>query len=182
MATPLTIIKFPDQQFIDLSGFPLTPVRESPAASTLGDSDLPQERIVESNPIDPSYRVLDVPWLVGAFNLYRDNCTCGNRYDNNCAHFLSNAFLLQAPNYRFPNQLAKCPHGRLIRAKEMLDWFRTISTGYRQNCNGITEGIWFTYQESGGQGHVVLHNHAGGLTWRGTGNYPGWPVQWHYFY
>ena len=121
------------------------------------------------------------PWLYAAFRLYRNSCTCGNSYDNNCAHYLSNAFLL-AFNYTFPAQYAKCPHGRLIRAKEMLAWFRTIQTQFRQNCTGITQHVWFVYQESGGQGHVVLHRHHGGFAWKGTGDYPAWPVQWHYLY
>lgn len=122
------------------------------------------------------------PWLYAAFRLFRKSCTYGNSYDNNCARYLSNAFFLAAPDYRFPASYAKCPHGRLIRAKEMLAWFRTIQSQFKQNCSGITQHVWFVYQESGGQGHVVLHRHHGGFAWKGTGNYPNWPVQWHYLY
>lgn len=28
-----------------------------------------------------------------AFNLYKNSCKCGKAFDNNCAHYLSNAMI-----------------------------------------------------------------------------------------
>lgn len=125
------------------------------------------------------------PLLVGflerAWNSYTGTCTCGTRYNNNCAHFLTNAFALAGAT--FPAGAAKCPAGRMIRAKEVLAWWKTFSTGFQNNHNSISNGYWMVYQESGGQGHVCLHLESlTGRYFRGTGDYPNWPVQWHYFY
>ena len=32
--------------------------------------------------------------LEAAWNSYENKCVCEHRYDNNCAHFLSNALIL----------------------------------------------------------------------------------------
>ena len=123
----------------------------------------------------------NVPFLVRAFNAYVPRCACGTTYANNCAHFLTNAMAIAGA--KFPASVAKCPAGRMIRAKETLDWWKTFATAFRQNCVGITAGVWMVYQEYQGQGHVCLHWHTpSGYSWRGTTNLPSWPVQWHYFY
>jgi len=142
--------------------------------------------VVETN-ISFAHRELTTavdPMVVGAFNVYYNGCTCGQVYENNCAHYLSNAFMRQHWPVTFPAGAAKCPHGRMIRAKEMLDWLRnSFNPQFKQNHNGINYGYWFVYQEaSNGQGHVCIHRHQGGFDWRGTGDYPAWPVQWHYYY
>ena len=119
-------------------------------------------------------------FLSRAWNSYSGSCTCGTRYDNNCAHFLTNAFALAGAT--FPAGTAKCPAGRMIRAKEVLAWWKTFATGFQNNHAGISSGYWMVYQESGGQGHVCLHlEETYKYYWKGTGDYPDWPVQWHYF-
>ncbi|MEW8351122.1 MAG: hypothetical protein AB2687_22680 [Candidatus Thiodiazotropha taylori] len=120
--------------------------------------------------------------LSRAFSLYTNSCTCGRRYSDNCAHFLSNA-LIRA-GYTMGSG-AKCSHGRLIRAKELLRWAQSRpGRTYRNNHNNptITSGYWVVYQErSDGQGHVCLHQEKPRTySWRGTGDYDSWPVQWHY--
>ncbi len=116
-----------------------------------------------------------------SWNAYTKSCVCGTTYANNCAHFLTNAFAIAGAT--FPAGAAKCPRGRMIRAKETLDWFRTFATGFQPDHNAITRGIWFIYQESYGQGHVCMHLEAADrYWWKGTTDLPTWPVQWHYFY
>ena len=116
-----------------------------------------------------------------SWNAYSNSCVCGTSYANNCAHFLTNAFAVAGAT--FPSGAAKCPRGRMIRAKETLDWFRSFATGFQNNHNAITGGYWFVYQESGGQGHVCMHLEASDrYWWKGTMDLPSWPVQWHYFH
>lgn len=158
---------------------------KSPDTPKLTDADKSQERVVETYDriVVPELITNKEPIVIGAFNAYYNGCTCGTSYENNCAHYLSNAFKRQYWPVNFPASAAKCPHGRMIRAKEFLDWFRTsFNPKFAQNCSGITSGYWVVYQESAGQGHVCIHKHQGGFDYRGTTNLPSWPVQWHYFY
>jgi hypothetical protein len=151
------------------------------------EADAPQARVESQADIIevPAQTIVRTdPLLIGAFNAYYQGCTCGTSYENNCAHYLSNAFKRQHWPVEFPANAAKCPHGRMIRAKEFLNWFRsTFNPQFRQNHNGITSGYWLVYQEAAnGQGHVCIHKHQGGFAYRGTTDLPNWPVQWHYFY
>lgn len=120
--------------------------------------------------------------LSNAFNLYEDKCDCGDRYENNCAHFLSNA-LIKA-GFRMPSWGAKCRSGRMIRAKELRDWAKSIpNVVFKANHNSINSGHWFVYQEraSDGQGHVCIHlEKPDSYQWVGTGNFPNWELQEHY--
>lgn len=117
-----------------------------------------------------------------AWNAYKNECVCKTSYHDNCAHYLTNAFALAGAT--FPKDAAKCPKGRMIRAKETLAWFRPMAKQFRQNHSAITSGIWFVYQEkANGQGHVCLHRESAERYWyKGTGNFPDWPVQWHFLY
>lgn len=122
-----------------------------------------------------------VSFMERSYWAFTMSCACGTTYANNCAHFLTNAMALAGAS--FPASSAKCPAGRMIRAKEALYWFRSFATGFQSNHNSITSGIWFVYQESGGQGHVCFHRELpDSWYYRGTGDYPSWPIQWHYFY
>lgn len=154
--------------------------------SEIGDADRPQTTIERQKKriVVPEYSIsTSDPLLVGAYKAYNGRCTCGIAYNNNCAHFLSDAFKRQYWQVTFPSSAAKCPHGRLIRAKELLDWFRAAyNPSFSQNHNGINSGYWLVYQEQSGQGHVCIHKHQGGFGWVGTGDYPSWPVQWHYYH
>lgn len=120
--------------------------------------------------------------LSEAYNLYEDKCDCGERFGNNCAHFLSNA-LIKA-GFRMPSGGAKCRSGRMIRAKELLQWVRSIPGVVMKTEHGsITSGYWFVYQEraSDGQGHVCIHlEKPESYSSVGTGDFPDWEVQWHF--
>ncbi|MFJ7890394.1 hypothetical protein ACIQYL_20240 [Lysinibacillus xylanilyticus] len=120
--------------------------------------------------------------LSEAYNLYENKCDCGDRYDNNCAHFLSNA-LIKA-GFSMPSSGEKCRSGRMIRARELLQWVKSIPNVVMEtNHDSINSGYWFVYQEreSDHQGHVCLHLESPTeWDWKGTGDYPEWEVQWHY--
>ena len=124
------------------------------------------------------------PFLRKAFELYRGRCECGAHYENNCAHFLTDAMVRAGLPKPFSTSDEKCSAGRLIRAKECLEWFRTFSTGFSTGHQLLKTGYWLVYQEnSGGQGHVCLHlEMEGNFVWRGTTDLSGWGVNWHYFY
>lgn len=118
--------------------------------------------------------------LETAFSLYKDSCDCGDSFGNDCAHYLSNA-LIKAGFRMGPGEKCRC--GRMKRAKELLDWVRSLPrVEFGENHNSIRSGYWFVYQEdSNGQGHVCLHEeYPDYYYWVGTGNYEDWPVQWHY--
>lgn len=173
--------------------FKLLPISESPEPSELNEADAAQIIVVDS--LDS--RITEVSFgeelkiekkskglssfMENWYDAYYHGCVCGTRYNNNCAHFLSNACYPTASG--FPRKYAKCPAGRLIRAKEMLQWFRSFSTGFAENHNRLGSAIWFVYEEYAGQAHVCLHREAPSrYSWKGTANYPSWPVQWHYYY
>jgi hypothetical protein len=120
--------------------------------------------------------------LRSVFDAYENRCACGTSYPGtNCAHYLSNAFL--KAGYTLPDG-EKCPKGRLIRAKEMLAWFRSLG-GEFSSSHPRQEGYVAVYQESSGQGHVCVHRefkkgNAWSFDWRGTGDYSDWEVNWHF--
>jgi hypothetical protein len=168
---------------------PALPVDFSLVASPANQHDLLQTTVVDrpstiSIPSRTRRKVpvrADAPLMERAWNLYSDSCACGTVYANNCAHFLTNAFALAGAS--FPANSAKCPKGRMIRAKEALEWFRSLATGFKPDHQAISGGYWFVYQEISGQGHVCMHLESPEeYSWVGTGDYDDWPVQWHYCY
>ena len=128
-----------------------------------------------------------------AWSYYVDSCKCGERQTNNCAHYLSNAFINAGysdldggtgANWRIVNGFCVCPAGRPIRAKEMRDWFsRTFSEQSGPPTNGYTA----VYQErpSNGRGHVLIQKYSEGNRdgYRGTCdlyNNPDWKTMGYY--
>ncbi|MFI8735364.1 hypothetical protein ACIGKM_05565 [Ectopseudomonas toyotomiensis] len=112
---------------------------------------------------------------------YYNGCTCGGRYDNNCAHFLSNAFILAGYRDLLTSSIitARCSHGRPIRAQDMLRWFQAKNTGFHGGRIQRNSGWWATYQETRGAQHVVVID-ANNWVHYGTGDYHTWPTQWNY--
>lgn len=175
-------------------GVKLVSIKNSPPMPKMtADDSIP--RVVDPAPFSPNPEMLGGmaikegvnslvnEFLVKSFNLYRGKCECGTSYDNNCAHFLTDAMVRAGLPVAFPAGSAKCSAGRLIRAKECLAWFRGFSTGFATNHDSLSSGYWFVYQESDGQGHVCIHLEAPDKHWwKGTTDLPNWPIQWHYFY
>jgi len=173
------------------AGVILTPIERLPELNGIESEPLP--RVVDPSAAPPAAlggtALKDASlatrgdFLSRAYSLYRGRCECGTQYDNNCAHYLTDAMVRAGLPTPFPAGYAKCPQGRLIRAKEALAWFRSFSTGFTQDHASLNSGYWFVYQESGGQGHVCIHGESSDkYWWVGTGDYSNWPVTWHFFY
>eukprot|EP00052_Salpingoeca_macrocollata_P024585 m.220690 g.220690 ORF g.220690 m.220690 type:complete len:151 (+) comp22277_c1_seq1:3138-3590(+) len=96
----------------------------------------------------------NLPRTTRAMADYEGECVCGTRYDNNCAHFLSNWMILDGRLATKPGgSTAWCPAGRPIRAKEM----RAVFTGMGlQRSFNPPAGNCFIYCEdnTSHQGHV----------------------------
>ena len=119
---------------------------------------------------------------------YSGSCVCRHRYDNNCAHFLSNALIQggfsaidggSGADLRIVGGFCVCSSGRPIRAKELRSWFGKKWTRHSSPKDGIN----VVYQESHGQGHVLLKNYSNGEPsgHKGTGDYPNWATQEYYY-
>ena len=118
-----------------------------------------------------------------AWDSYSNSCACGQRYDNNCAHFLSNALIEggfsaidggDGCDLRTVNGFCVCKSGRPIRAKELRNWFGRNWT----RRSSPQDGINVVYQEKSGQGHVLLKKYSNGKSTgdEGTGDHPSWPL------
>ena len=64
---------------------------------------------------------------------YTSSCECGEAFDNNCAHFLSNWMINNNKISKNPSGCYCCKKGRPIRAKEMRNVF--TSMGLTKNFN-----------------------------------------------
>ena len=124
--------------------------------------------------------------LQTVFSGYTDSCACGTAYENNCAHFLSNALIKggfsainggNGGDLRTRNGFCVCPSGRPIRAKELRAWFGRKWTRHTKPQNGLN----LMYQEQGGQGHVLLKKYPEG-NWVGRGDHGNWNTQEYYYY
>ena len=109
-----------------------------------------------------SFLLVSIMSLQSAWGQYTDSCVCGNDYENNCAHYLSNALILggfseidggKGANFRIVNGFCVCRSGRPVRAKELRDWF---GRKWTYHSSPKPDGINLVYQEEDGQGHVLL--------------------------
>jgi len=124
--------------------------------------------------------VVVVKSIAGAASIYNRGCVGGDAYDNNCAHFLSDAFI--RAGYLELNPPSDCVNARCstsakrpIRARDMWCWFQSIATDQR-NKLPKNEGYWAVFQLDESQywgGHVVIIDTDSNLYY-GTGNYPSW--------
>ncbi|WP_147394321.1 hypothetical protein [Arthrobacter cheniae] len=106
-------------------------------------------------------------------------CAGGDRYPNNCAHFLSNAFIV-AGYSELLTRGARCPTGRPIRAREMRQWFiemaATPNVGRTSNVPTRNTGPWAVFQldeDAYWGGHVALLD-TDAWEYVGTGWYSNW--------
>ncbi len=114
---------------------------------------------------------------------YNGTCTGGQRESNNCAHFLSDAFirsgyeeLLDLP---YVTTRCRCGTGRVVRAQEMLKWFQAKAETFHAGIPEPGTGVWAMYQEKPGRRHVLIYDANTGKYY-GTDNCVEWPVQWAY--
>ena len=138
--------------------------------------------------------------LQEAWDEYDGGCECGERQENNRAHYLSNALITGGfcelyggivANLRTRNGFIVCPSGRSIQADELRDWAER-KWGPPHSSPRI--GINFVYQKctmscNPDVRHVVLKNYRHKfyisslqfVDFKRTGLYPTWEVQ-EYFY
>lgn len=118
--------------------------------------------------------------IAGAALLFRKACEGGDSYDNNCAHFLSDAFIRAGYTELGPPAdciTARCgsPAKRSVRARDMWCWFKSMATDKRESLPK-NEGLWAVFQLKENEywgGHVVIID-TNRNAYYGTGNYPNW--------
>lgn len=123
--------------------------------------------------------------IPGAAALYSGDCQGGDRYKNNCAHFLSDAFIRAGYSELAPPAAcieARCSTSarRPIRARNMWCWFKGMATESRTTLPR-NEGLWAVFQLDESQywgGHVLIIDTTNNVYY-GTANYPNWD---QYFY
>lgn len=118
--------------------------------------------------------------IAGAAAQYNEQCEGGDRYQNNCAHFLSDAFIRAGYSELGPPN--NCIHARCgtsakrpIRAKDMWCWFKSMSVRQSRTIPR-NKGFWAVFQLDENEyccGHVVIID-TDNNTYYGTGNYPSW--------
>jgi hypothetical protein len=136
--------------------------------------------------------VEEAPSLADVFDHYRGRCECGEILDNNCAHFLSDAFIRAGyteldggtgARFRRHDGRIVCAGGRPVRAREMREWFGRMATDSRDG-EPTDDRYWAVFQQDPGGywgGHVAIHRHDGrGYAVAGTGDFPEWRIQEHY--
>ncbi|MDR8399750.1 hypothetical protein NE850_25925 [Paraburkholderia sp. USG1] len=116
--------------------------------------------------------------IAGAASLFSNSCEGGDSYDNNCAHFLSNAFIragyseLHPQNACITARCATCAK-RPIRARDMWCWFKFMQKDSRTTLPK-NDGFWAVFQLNESKywgGHVVIIDTDTNIAF-GTGNYP----------
>lgn len=151
--------------------------------------------------VEPSVEI-SAPSLSGIARVWSDVCqncsggqpvSCcqgGQKFENNCAHFLSDAMVRAGfTDLLSDGALFKCHHEnctlpnekrRPIRAREMWDWFKRKATDKKEGINWDdiprNSGWWAIFQyEEGGYwgGHVIVLN-TEAWVYYGTCNYPEW--------
>jgi hypothetical protein len=138
--------------------------------------DAPQPAVVSIIAPKP----LRVPNLESVATFWMNSCAGGDSYDNNCAHFLSDAFLRAGYSELLPSAAcvsARCATAakRPIRAREMWCWFQQKKTSESRKLQKGT-GWWAVFQLNEKVywgGHVVLFD-SDQWTYYGTGWYPDW--------
>ncbi len=133
--------------------------------------------------------------LEGACKEFTGKCKGGGSHPNDCAHFLSDGFILAGfseLNTNLDCVEIRCSHDdvcsnlgaklmyRIIRAKNLRCWFAEKASKTATSIEKNT-GFWATYQEraSDGQGHVAIID-TNSWTYYGTGWYPTWEKQEFY--
>ncbi|MFL9897897.1 hypothetical protein PQR71_06945 [Paraburkholderia fungorum] len=128
-------------------------------------------------------KALDVPVtksIAGTASLFTKACVGGDSYENNCAHFLSDAFI--RAGYSELDPPSDCIHARCstsakrpIRARDMWCWFKSMASQSRTTLPH-KEGLWAIFQLDEKQywgGHVVIVDTDSNVYY-GTANYPNW--------
>ena len=100
--------------------------------------------------------------LAGAFAAFNNSCVGNHKETNNCAHFLSDAFIRAGFSELLPNNPhinARCTQAsRPVRARDMWSWFQSKATRTSRAIQRNT-GIWAVFQLKESVywgGHVII--------------------------
>ena len=120
-----------------------------------------------------------------AASMYVNSCAGGDAYENNCAHYLSNAFILSGAEGLGNAHTcieARCGTAkkRPIRARNMRCWFQEKAA---KNSREIVknDGFWAVFQlkeEEYWGGHVAIID-SDRWNFFGTGWYEDWDQYWY---
>ena len=118
--------------------------------------------------------------IAGAAGYFNSTCTGQDRLENNCAHFLSDAFIRAGYDELLPPNAcinARCETGakRPVRARDMWCWFKKLATEEAQTLPK-GKGFWAVFQLDETVyfgGHVLIIDTDTNIYY-GTGNYPDW--------
>jgi hypothetical protein len=149
----------------------------APPALTF-DPEAPQLGSAVDIKIEEGFTIL--PALSAVATNWKNSCLAGDSYDNNCAHFLSDAFIRAGYIELFnanPHINARCTPSakRPIRAREMWSWFRTKAVRTSNTLQRNT-GWWAVFQlkeDVYWGGHVALLD-SNRWVYYGTGWYHNW--------
>ncbi len=126
-----------------------------------------------------SSNILVLPPLATVASNFVRRCVGGDTYDNNCAHYLSNAFILAGYQELYnanPSINQRCGKARRpIRARDMWEWFQTKQVRSSRTPTKNT-GWWAVFQLDERVywgGHVVLLD-SDKWIWHGTNWYNDW--------
>lgn len=123
------------------------------------------------------------PTLEDVAKAYTETCVGGDRESNNCAHFLSDAFIRAGYTELLTSELVTerctCGAGRVVRAQDMLRWFQSRKKTFHEGRVEPNTGFWATYQEKPGRRHVTILDSNTGKFY-GTADCKNWPIQWNY--
>lgn len=120
-----------------------------------------------------------------AATLFVPRCAGGDVYENNCAHYLSNAFLLAgADDLKVPHSCiaARCgtSEERPIRARNMHCWFQQKAVRASRKLVK-NDGFWAVFQLKEDEywgGHVAIID-SDKWEYFGTGWYEEWEQYWY---
>jgi hypothetical protein len=129
---------------------------------------------------DLAVRATAPPALNSVASFWSDSCAGGDKYENNCAHFLSDAFI--RAGYVELNGSVSCvnarcgtPAKRPIRARDMWCWFQAKATKTSTQLTRNT-GWWVVFQLNEPVywgGHVALFD-SDNWKYYGTNWFPDW--------
>ncbi|KAL4880665.1 hypothetical protein BJY04DRAFT_228281 [Aspergillus karnatakaensis] len=130
---------------------------------------------------DLAVTIAAVPPISAVATYWYNSCAGGDVQSNNCAHYLSDAFIragyaeLASAN---PHVNARCatPARRPIRARDMWSWFQSKARVTRRTLPGRNTGWWAIFQLDESAywgGHVVVLD-SNAWVYYGTGWYGAW--------
>ncbi len=101
---------------------------------------------------------------------YTNSCECGERFNNNCAHFLTNWMIKNGAISQNPSGCYCCQKGRPVRAKEVRNVF--VSMGLSKHYNPPSGNCYiYCERNSDHQGHVYYGKKNSCVAGTGDGSF-----------